>query len=467
MKRSVLLISALLCISPVFAQKQWSFAPTAGLAVYQGDLSDSKYGDWQEGGFIYGASAGYWISTGLQARLQVLAGEFTGTDLNGSRAGRGFSFRTPMVEPSLMLEWHPITPLGEPAAFSPFIAAGIGGLWYDPRPRFRNANPDGEIPGEKEDLNAHIHSPALVFPIEVGAAVKVHPKWSVILKGGIRNPRTDYLDGISQAANAAQGDWYVTAQISARYRWGKKDADGDGVADEADRCPKEAGLARFQGCPDTDGDDIPDHEDACPKIAGLLNGCPDTDQDGVPDFVDQCPYLPGKPQSGGCPGSDTDADGIPDDEDLCPDRPGPVQRNGCPPEDTDRDGITDERDQCPRFAGGSDTYGCPSLLPAEGAEIPSLFFGPGAFILSDAQKVALRRVASQVMAEPGRLLLIQGAAELEEGLEIAQERAIQVYEYLLSWGVSRQRIDFSAYLTNSPDAAEGRDRRVNLLIGNF
>ncbi len=59
-----------------------------------------------------------------------------------------------------------------------------------------------------------------------------------------------------------------------------KDTDGDGVMDDADKCPAVQGLAPT-GCPlDSDGDGIADNLDACPEEAGITssdgskNGCP-------------------------------------------------------------------------------------------------------------------------------------------------------------------------------------------------
>ena len=57
-----------------------------------------------------------------------------------------------------------------------------------------------------------------------------------------------------------------------------KDRDKDGVTDDLDACPDEAGPALTNGCPDTDGDGIADREDKCPgtpesvKVDG--SGCP-------------------------------------------------------------------------------------------------------------------------------------------------------------------------------------------------
>jgi outer membrane protein OmpA-like peptidoglycan-associated protein len=57
-----------------------------------------------------------------------------------------------------------------------------------------------------------------------------------------------------------------------------KDADNDGILDEQDSCPNEAGIAELKGCPakDTDGDTVADHLDNCPNEAGPADnqGCP-------------------------------------------------------------------------------------------------------------------------------------------------------------------------------------------------
>jgi len=81
------------------------------------------------------------------------------------------------------------------------------------------------------------------------------------------------------------------------------DADGDGVADEDDACPNEAGVAALDGCPDADGDGVADKDDTCPNEAGLsaLGGCPDADSDGIVDMDDACPNEAGVAALDGCP----------------------------------------------------------------------------------------------------------------------------------------------------------------------
>jgi hypothetical protein len=91
------------------------------------------------------------------------------------------------------------------------------------------------------------------------------------------------------------------------------DRDLDGVPDERDACPSEAGPKsadpRRSGCPlrDRDGDGIADEVDACPDRPGVAhasargNGCPDSDNDSVPDPIDACPREPAATVANGCP----------------------------------------------------------------------------------------------------------------------------------------------------------------------
>jgi outer membrane protein OmpA-like peptidoglycan-associated protein len=147
------------------------------------------------------------------------------------------------------------------------------------------------------------------------------------------------------------------------------DADGDGVEDRADRCPKEPGDPENGGCPwgDKDQDGVTDNLDGCPDEAGPVEnkGCPwgDRDGDGLKDNVDQCPDQPedrdGFTDDDGCPDPDNDGDGIPDGEDRCPNQAGLPEQKGCPFADRDGDGVEDSKDGCPDEAGPVENKGCP------------------------------------------------------------------------------------------------------------
>lgn len=168
------------------------------------------------------------------------------------------------------------------------------------------------------------------------------------------------------------------------------DRDGDGIADSQDRCPDRFGLGEHQGCPqpaDRDGDGIPDDQDRCSDQAGPLEsqGCADPgtndrDGDGVPDDQDQCDDQPGAGGSLGCPGQsdDRDNDGVLNDQDQCSDVAGQEENGGCPQvnsDDQDGDGAADDQDECPFWPGGGD--GCPDT--GDELEIPQPGWAEGLF----------------------------------------------------------------------------------------
>ncbi|MBI4947218.1 MAG: OmpA family protein [Bacteroidetes bacterium] len=84
---------------------------------------------------------------------------------------------------------------------------------------------------------------------------------------------------------------------------GCPDRDGDKIIDKLDSCPDEAGLPKLNGCPDKDGDGIIDKHDLCPNEPGSAEtfGCPDKDGDGVVDKEDRCPDKAGPKENDGCP----------------------------------------------------------------------------------------------------------------------------------------------------------------------
>jgi len=193
--------------------------------------------------------------------------------------------------------------------------------------------------------------------------------------------QTDGVHNLTFLAYNQQGDSEMASiQVTAIPT---ADRDADGVPDEQDACPDEAGPEASQGCTledDRDQDGIRDAEDACPDEPGEAEdgGCPptsipDRDRDGVPDAEDRCPDQPGLPEWDGCPAgawvTDGDGDGLPDFLDTCPDRAGPLESDGCPStaaSDSDGDGVMDGEDTCPSEPGPADSGGCPLPTDTDG-----------------------------------------------------------------------------------------------------
>lgn len=99
--------------------------------------------------------------------------------------------------------------------------------------------------------------------------------------------------------------------------------------EDDDGCPDEV--------PDFDSDGIDDVKDACKSRAEDKDGfededgCPepDNDGDGVMDEADKCPDEAGPPANNGCPDTDSDGDGVVDRQDNCPQEAGTADNHGC------------------------------------------------------------------------------------------------------------------------------------------
>jgi len=220
--------------------------------------------------------------------------------------------------------------------------------------------------------------------------------------------------------------------------------------------------------------------DRCPNtLPGVMvdaYGCElDSDGDGVVDSKDQCPNTPSgvRVDASGCP-VDSDGDGVTDDKDQCPGTPAgaAVDANGCEL-DSDNDGVVDRLDECPDSAEGVqvDIKGCEikEEISLEGVNFESNSdrLLPGAEgILNDAAATLNKNPTIKV--EVAGHTDSVGAAEYNESL--SARRAQTVHDYLVSNGVSVDRMSVRGYGESQPIADNGtaagraQNRRVVLRI---
>jgi outer membrane protein OmpA-like peptidoglycan-associated protein len=266
-----------------------------------------------------------------------------------------------------------------------------------------------------------------------------------------------------------------------------KDSDGDAVPDDIDRCPQDPedkdGFQDEDGCPDADndGDGIVDRADACALHAGPIEnrGCPvvDRDGDGVNDPEDACPEVKGLKVLAGCP--DTDADGIPDPEDKCPVNAGPKENGGCPDVDRDGDTFADRADKCPdQFGAPPD--GCPkkySLVEVKREKIEikqQVHFATAKFRVLPGSFPLLNQVVQVLNDFPKMRVSIEGHTDSVGGeamnLRLSQRRAEAVLDYLVSKGISPERLEAVGFGPTKPIASNktvsgrARNRRTEFRI---
>ena len=204
------------------------------------------------------------------------------------------------------------------------------------------------------------------------------------------------------------------------------------------------------GVQDEDGDGVPDESDQClgtPKGVQVDSvGCPlDGDNDGVADYLDKCPNTPAgaKVNAEGC-SIDSDNDGVADDDDVCPNTPAGerVMSNGC-------------------------------------AEQQSVVLRGVNFELDSAQltvnaETILDSVATTLNDSPGFDVELQGHTDStgsdSYNMNLSQNRAQSVKNYLSDQGVSSSRLTAKGYgetqpvASNETRAGRSENRRVELKV---
>ena len=259
------------------------------------------------------------------------------------------------------------------------------------------------------------------------------------------------LDDAEAVRKGAVAGGIIGSLVCAMMR---KDADGDGVHDDDDRCPgtPEGAVVDQNGCqPDHDGDGVVDANDRCPDTAPGArvdaNGCEiDSDGDGVRDSADRCPGTP----AGAA-----------------------VDENGCEL-DSDSDGVVDSADQCPDTAAGV-------AVDNQGCELPQSYTLNGIYFEFDSAQLTAQsqqavhdaltilRRHSDLKVEIAGHTDSKGSHEYNDAL--SQRRAEAVRRELVLHGIAPERLTARGYgerepvADNATDEGRAKNRRVELRQG--
>jgi opacity protein-like surface antigen len=190
-----------------------------GGANYMGDLADPKL-IYKETGLAYGAMVRYNINPRWTARLGVTTGLLQGSDANNQNKSRGFYFLGDVNEISALVEWNFL-------GASAFSRNGIFDGRIDPYLFIGGALASFSVSAKAPEKTAPYPFPEIedrnvAIALPIGAGIKFHlsEEFTLGIEYGNRFTNTDYVDGISKAANPKSKDWYMFGGITLSYTIG-------------------------------------------------------------------------------------------------------------------------------------------------------------------------------------------------------------------------------------------------------
>lgn len=178
--------------------------------------------------------------------------------------------------------------------------------------------------------------------------------------------------------------------------------------------------------------------------------------------------------------ADSDGDGLADGQDQCPTTPASTA-DGCPPPpvartDADGDGVFDGDDSCPGTLAGLkvDERGCAVQSEEQTVVLKGVTFLPGSATLTPDAKQVLDGAASALAGQQNLKVEIGGHTDSQgkdaANLALSQKRAESVRQYLISQGISGDRLKAEGYGETRPVADNGtlegrtQNRRVELKV---
>ncbi len=218
-----------LLLIPFFTKGQ-DWLEVGGFLGGSGYLGDLNKSDWasKEPKAAFGFLARYNLSDYIALRASFLHGQLSGRDSHyADRAFRNFSTSSPVNELTLQAEWH-VWPLIQPRiahffkpSFSPFLFVGLGIAITNPRPDMENMLVEKPefVKGAEIDRNAAFSPFHGTIPFGAGLKYRPHYQWTFTLEAGFRLTFSDYLDGISFAANPGKSDRYQFWGATVAYRF--------------------------------------------------------------------------------------------------------------------------------------------------------------------------------------------------------------------------------------------------------
>jgi outer membrane protein OmpA-like peptidoglycan-associated protein/opacity protein-like surface antigen len=420
------------------------------------------YWDYSNVDMFGGMTIGRSITTHWNGQLSLRKGQVQpGVREPGTEARLGFEsfgdLRTSMWQPSAVMQYR----FAPHSRFCPTMGVGLGVTSWEVQATDGPEEPvqGFDIHGDQQELSGSNITISLDFGLDYfiteSLALNVGGRYHLLHGNELDNiGLSSQWGAVHVDANTAMAQAYVGLTM-----WfGNTDWDGDGIKNQADKCPTSAedfdGFEDEDGCPeiDNDGDRVIDKRDECPNEPEDIDGFQDLD---------------------GCPDPDNDEDGVLDGDDLCPNTPAGtrVNKDGC---------IEVEAATSAPVEIKKPPVKAPVAAPVVAAKTPvddskvlkGVTFKSGSAQLAPGSITVLVEVAARLQATPQEKFEIRGhtdsAGDAEDNRDLSMRRAISVRDSLIQMGVADSQLKAVGYgedeplVSNSTSQGRSRNRRVEL-----
>ncbi|WP_316793607.1 DUF6089 family protein [Pedobacter frigoris] len=194
----------------------WELGIHGGGAGYLGDLNQTKplkLSGVSAGGYVKINFDPYWALGAHYTYGKIKADDLK--SYNEDFRNRGLNFNTGLNEVSLQVDFNFLEYFagGGTKGFSPYIYAGIGGVFFSPKASY----PKNSILGDEtyklrfyktEGQAEPYKNYALTVPYGVGMKFRLKENWGLFTQIGYRTAYTDYLDDVStKYPNPNNSNW--------------------------------------------------------------------------------------------------------------------------------------------------------------------------------------------------------------------------------------------------------------------
>ncbi len=237
MLRNAMLIS--ICTassSAIFAQlkslPKWEAGINAGLYIYQGDLTPTRFGSFKTIKPGFGLQVTRILNSSFSATLGFNKASLKGDEAKYTnsdyRPQRAFAFTTPLKELSLTVNYSILKSNYDDKKWEPFVFAGGSLSFVNIKRDYSRLNttmfPEtSEVQtGLAQDVTKKLPRVVPSIPAGIGVRYNLNERFTLSTASTYRFMATDYLDGFSQAANPKKNDNYLSQTVGLVYKFGKK-----------------------------------------------------------------------------------------------------------------------------------------------------------------------------------------------------------------------------------------------------